>query len=367
MDSVNFAIIGCGRIAERHIAAIAQTSRAKLIAVCDLDQGRAKAKAELADVPYYLNYRYMLAQHPEIQAVIVLTPSGIHYEHAEGIIGQYKKHVVLEKPMVLQVKQGVRLKALADACGVQIFPVYQNRFNKAVQRVKTAMMHDELGKLQVGTVRVRWCRPQRYYDMSAWRGTWAMDGGALTNQGIHYIDLLRYLCGEVKRVHAKLSTLGVNIEVEDTGVVILEFASGGVGVIEVMTSARPDDFEASISCVCAKGLAVVGGIATNELMTFSPQPTETVLYSEQFKTVYGNGHDIVIQGVVDHILNGTPPAIAFEDGLKTIQLLHAIYASDEQDGWVDVVGAESARLGQSDDTLAKLYRVSNEENPIDVY
>lgn len=367
MVVVQFAIIGCGRIAERHIEAIARTSQAKLIAVCDLDRERAQAKADLAGVPYYLNYRHMLAQHPEIQVVIVLTPSGMHYEHAEEIIGRYKKHVVLEKPMMLQVDQGLRLKALADACQVQIFPVYQNRFNKAVQRVKTAMQDGELGKLQVGTVRVRWCRPQRYYDLSAWRGTWAMDGGALTNQGIHYIDLLRYLCGEVKRVHAKLSTLGANIEVEDTGVVILEFVSGTVGVIEVMTSARPDDFEASISCVCDKGLAVIAGIATNELMTFSPQPAETVAYSEQFKTVYGNGHDIVMQGVVDHLLNNASPAIAFADGLKTIQLLHAIYASDEQDGWIEVDGARSVRLGRSNEDLAKLYRISHQENLVDVY
>jgi predicted dehydrogenase len=362
MQEIRFAIVGCGRIAERHIDAIFTTPNTKLVAVCDLNEVRAKEKAALAAAPYYVNYRDMLEKHPDIDVVIILTPSGMHYEHVCEILQYYGKHILIEKPMVLTVEQGAQLSEIAAKLHLYIFPVYQNRFNRAVQRVKTAITtSNELGKVQVGTVRVRWCRPQRYYDMSPWRGTWSMDGGALTNQGIHYIDLLRYLCGDVKRVHAKLSTLGASIEVEDTGVAILEFESGALGVIEIMTSARPDDFEASVSCVCDKGLAVISGIATNELTTFSPDPTETSVHSEIFKTVYGNGHNQIIQGVTDCLLNNKPPAIEFNDGLKTIQLLHAIYASDECDGWVTVDGAKSIRLGSPNDTIAKLYRLPQRE------
>ena len=359
---IKFAIIGCGRIAERHIEAINCIEDAQLIAVCDLNTERAQEKATLASVPFYTSYRDMLCQHPEIDVVNVLTPSGMHYEHVGEILSNYRKHVLIEKPMVLRVEQGLHLKKIADQLNLNIFPVYQNRFNKAVQRVKTAITTlNELGPINVGTVRVRWCRPQRYYDLSPWRGTWAMDGGALTNQGIHYIDLLRYLCGEVKRVHAKNSTLGAAIEVEDTSVAILEFENGRLGVIEIMTSARPTDFEASISCVCEKGLAVLSGIATNELTTFSPDSAQEKLFSEEFNTVYGYGHNQIIQGIVDCLIHKQNPLIDFNDGLKTIQLLHALYRSDEIGGWVDVENAVSTRLGRPDESLSKLYRLSPKE------
>jgi UDP-N-acetyl-2-amino-2-deoxyglucuronate dehydrogenase len=360
MKTINFALIGCGRIAGRHIEAIAACAEARLIAVCDTDEERAKDKSELGKVPYFLNYHDMLEQFPEIDVVIILTPSGAHFEHAMDMINIYQKHLLIEKPFVLTVAQALRLKRAADSFEVTIFPLYQNRFNKAVQKVKTALTQtQELGALRVGTVRVRWCRPQRYYDLSPWRGTWAMDGGALTNQGIHYIDLLRYLCGEVKRVHAKLSTLGATIEVEDTGVAILEFENGGLGVIEIMTSARPDDFEASISCVCENGLAMIGGIATNVLQTYTPDQTQAAQSSEAFPTVYGFGHNVIIEGVVNALLHQQKPVIEFDDGLQTLRLLHAIYKSDEINGWVDVADAgDSARLGVPDEALSELYRTS---------
>ncbi|MES2218876.1 MAG: Gfo/Idh/MocA family oxidoreductase [Pseudomonadota bacterium] len=359
MKTINFALIGCGRIAGRHIEAISACAQAKLIAVCDMNVERARDKSTMGNVPYFLNYHDMLEQFPEIDVVIILTPSGAHFEHAMDMVNVYQKNLLIEKPFVLTTTQAQRLKRAADQNDVTIFPLYQNRFNKAVQKVKTAMTGQELGALRVGTVRVRWCRPQRYYDMSPWRGTWAMDGGAMTNQGIHYIDLLRYLCGEVKRVHAKLGSLGAKIEVEDTGVAILEFANGGLGVIEIMTSARPDDFEASISCVCENGMAIIGGIATNVLQTFTPDQTQAAQFSEEFPTVYGFGHDVIIQSVVDTLLLNQPPLIEFDDGLKTLKLLHALYKSDERNGWVEVDEAgDSARLGVPDEALSELYRAT---------
>lgn len=360
MDLVRFAIIGCGRVAERHVEAIQMAKNAQLIAVCDIDQTRARDMGSLGSVPSYFNYHEMLRQHPEIDVITLLTPSGAHFDHAMDIVQHYNKHLVIEKPFVMRIEDALQLKKMADKHNVRIFPVYQNRFNKAVQRVKRALADQgELGKLHVGTVRVRWCRPQRYYDLSPWRGTWAMDGGAFTNQGIHFIDLLRYLCGEVRRVHAKLTTVGVNIEVEDTGVAILEFESGALGVIEIMTSARPQDFEASISCVAADGLAVIAGIATNELQTFSPDVGEQILSSEHFINAYGFGHNPLIQDVVTAILESKPATIEFDDALQTIKLLHALYKSDEMDGWVTIHHAgDSARLGRKDDALAALYRTS---------
>lgn len=354
---VKFALIGCGRIAERHIDAIQQTTRAKLVAVCDLNKILAAEKALLANVPFYTHYDKMLQAHPEIEVVSILTPSGAHFYHAADIITRYKKHLMIEKPFVLTLTHAAELQTLAKDHGVTIFPIYQNRFNKAVQFVKSSLEDtSSLGKLRIGTVRLRWCRPQRYYDLSNWRGTWAMDGGAVTNQGIHYLDLLRYVCGNVKRVHARLATLGADIEVEDTAVAMLEFENGALGVIEIMTSARPKDFEASISAVCENGLAVISGIATNELITYSPNESACLENSEVFPTVYGLGHNVMIESVVNTLLDKQAPLISYQDGLETLKLLHAIYRSDELDDWVTVnAEQESVRLGKKDANLLNGY------------
>lgn len=358
MNAVNFAIVGCGRVAIRHIEAIQAATQAQLIAVCDMNKDLAQDKASLGNVPFYTHYHAMLNDHPEIHVVIILTPSGAHFEHGMDILRHYHKHLVIEKPMVMTTAEAYQLKEEADRHHARLFPIYQNRFNKAVQRVKRGLQDtSELGQLRVGTVRLRWCRPQRYYDLSPWRGTWAMDGGALTNQGIHYIDLLRYLCGEVKRVHAKLATLGANIEVEDTAVAIIEFKSGALGVIEIMTSARPDDFEASISCVGDQGLAVISGLATNVLQTYTPDPSQEKSFSEVFLNAYGFGHNDMIQGIVDSLLLNKKPPVEFEDGLQTIKLLHALYKSDEINAWVNVDEAgDSSRLGVKNTGLQDLYK-----------
>lgn len=356
MEKINFAIIGCGRIALRYIDAIQLTKQASLVALCDINIKLAKDKATLANIPFYHNYHDMLKRHAEINVVIILTPSGAHFSHAIDILQRYRKHLIIEKPLVLTTSQGEKLKHEVERLQLKIFPVYQNRYNKAIQRVKYALTNNELGKVRIGTIRMRWCRPQRYYDLSPWRGTWAMDGGALTNQGIHYIDLLRYLCGEIKRVNAKLTTLGANIEVEDTGIALIEFHSGALGVIEITTAARPHDFESSISCVCENGLAVIGGIATNQLQTFSPDPSQEIAASEEFSDAYGNGHNAFIQDIIEALLHNKPPLVEFADGLQTIKLLHALYKSDEQGSWVNIEeDGDSKRLGRPDPALEQLY------------
>ncbi len=156
-----------------------------------------------------------------------------------------------------------------------------------MQRVRCDLLAGKLGKLVLGTVRLRWCRPQRYYDRDPWRGTWAMDGGALTNQGIHYLDLLQYLMGDVESVYARISTQLVNVEVEDTAVAVLTFANGAQGVIEVTTAARPDDFEASISVLAEKGTAILTGIACNQLSTYTLDSGAVETNSEDFPDAYG--------------------------------------------------------------------------------
>ncbi len=187
-----------------------------------------------------------------------------------------------------------------------------------------------------------------------------MDGGALTNQGIHHIDLVRYLGGPVRRVCSSLSTLRAHIEVEDAAVGIIEFESGALGTLEITTAAEPSDFEASISLVCSDGLAQIGGIAVNELQTYTPDPQACVDNSEDFSaSVYGNGHGRIYAEVARCLSEGDEFSVAVSDAESTLDLLNALYVSDEMQSWVDVSqGQESTRLGRPDEYLSDLYRTA---------
>lgn len=359
-ETIDVALIGCGRIAGHHARSIASTEGVRLAAVCDLIDEKAKKYSEEFGVPYFTNYHEMLRNLPGINTVAVATPSGMHFEHAAEIMRMYRKNIIMEKPTFMRPSQLLEAYDLAAQLGLHLFPVFQNRYNLAVQRVRRALLDGTLGAIRIAAVRVRWCRPQRYYNLAPWRGTFAQDGGALTNQGIHHVDLLRYLGGEVMSVNATMRTQGANIEVEDTVVATMRYANTSVGVLEVTTAARPDDFEASISLVCENGLAQIGGIAVNELQTFTPDPAACRENSEDFSgSVYGNGHAAMYRDIARSLFEGAPYPVSREDCLSSIRLLHAFYRSDEVGGWVDVASStESTRLGRSDEALANLYRTA---------
>lgn len=357
-NAINVAIVGCGRIAGHHCRSIAATDGVALTAVCDLVADKARAYGDEFGIPWYTDYRAMLRDHPEIAVVAIVTPSGMHAEHATEMMARWGKHIIVEKPTFMKPSQLVAAYDLADRVGVQVFPVFQNRYNKAVERVRQAVADGELGDIRIMAVRTRWCRPQRYYDLAPWRGTFAMDGGCLTNQGIHHVDLLRHLGGEVERLNATMRTLGAEIEVEDAVVATFTYDGGALGNLEVTTAARPDDFEASLSIVGSKGLAQIGGIAVNELQLFTPDPSACAAFSEDFsRCVYGNGHRKMYGDIAAFFQHGRPYPVSRADCLGTIRLLDAFYRSDEAGGWVTVGGAaESTRLGRADDGLAALYR-----------
>jgi len=362
-DSLKVALIGCGRIAGHHCRSIAQVDGIELAAVCDLEIEKAAAYAEEFGVPAFTDYRRMFEDVPDIDIAAVITPSGMHFEHGHEIITGFAKHIVMEKPTFMRPGQLHNAYAAADAAGTRIFPVFQNRYNKAVRRVKKALEAGELGDIRTVSVRLRWCRPQRYYDLAPWRGTFSHDGGALTNQTIHHVDLLRHLGGDVARVNATMRTLGADIEVEDTTVATLSYVDDAVGTLESTTAARPDDFEASISFVCSEGMAQIGGIAVNELQVFTPDPAACAANSEDFKgieghgAVYGFGHTEMYRDIVADFQGAAPYPVDRADCLKTLELLHAFYRSDEAGTWVDVAyGGESERLGRPDDKISDLYR-----------
>ncbi len=360
VSTVNVGIIGCGRVAKHHVRSIRAHKDMNLAAICDLRDDRMEALPGAEEAARYKNYHEMLNRHPDIDVIAIITPSGMHYEHALDVIQHHGRSVVVEKPMVMRLSQGKLLEEAARKRGVNIFPVFQYRFNKCVQRIKRGILEKELGDIVLATVRTRWCRPQGYYDRDPWRGTYALDGGACTNQGIHHIDILRFFVGEVRRVNAVMKTFGAKIEVEDTVAATLEFESGALGIVEITTAARPKDYESSVSIVASNGLAMLGGWATDKLLTYTPNPDDEIEFSETFDDPYGFGHDEIYAGVYRKLTSNGRPAVEFEDGMRTLRLLHAIYVSNERGTWVNVGDAcESSRLGLADETLAAQYKTAS--------
>lgn len=333
--NLRFALVGCGRIAKRHAELLGkkQVEGAELVAVCDTVPEKAKAIAALYSVPYYTDFDSMMRES-RVDAVSVLTESGNHAKHVIALT-KYGKHIVVEKPMALTLDDADAMIRACDAAGVKLFVVKQNRFNLPVIKLRQALEAGRFGKLVLGTVRVRWCRPQAYYDQDKWRGTWALDGGVLANQASHHVDLLEWMMGEVDSVFAMSATSLVNIETEDTAVVALRFRSGALGIVEATTAARPKDLEGSISVLGEKGAVEIGGFAVNKIRTWnfaeSNADDSEVLsrYSVNPPDVYGFGHKSYYEHVVECIRNNRRQLVDGLEGRKSLELISAIYESIE--------------------------------------
>ncbi|MFH0976364.1 MAG: Gfo/Idh/MocA family oxidoreductase [Spirochaetota bacterium] len=333
---INFALVGCGRIGKRHVDLLGnnQIKNARLAAVCDVVEERAKDFGSRYNVPYYTDMDRMMETEKSIDAVSILTPSGLHAGNVINLT-KYKKHILVEKPMALTLDDADAMIAQCAENNIKLFVVKQNRFNVPVRMLRNALTEGRFGKLIFGTVRVRWCRRQDYYDQDSWRGTWAYDGGVFANQASHHIDLLEWMMGEVDSVFAKSTTALVNIETEDTGVVILRFRNGALGVIEATTAARPKDLEGSISILGEYGTVEIGGFAVNEMKvwTFVPERPEDkeilTKYSVNPPNVYGFGHKEYYDDVVDSIINNTKALVDGLEGRKSLELISAIYESVE--------------------------------------
>jgi UDP-N-acetyl-2-amino-2-deoxyglucuronate dehydrogenase len=332
---LNFALVGCGRIAKRHseLLGLHQIAHARLVAVCDVSQEKAKNIGDRFSVPSFSNMHEMM-QSVDVNVVVVLTESGNHAKHVIEL-SKYGKHVVVEKPMALTLSDADAMIRACDIAGIRLFVVKQNRFNLPVVKLREAIDQGRFGKMVLGTIRVRWCRPQDYYDQAPWRGTWSMDGGVLTNQASHHVDMLEWMLGDVESVFAHSSTVLADIEAEDTAVVVLRFRNGALGVIEATTATRPKDLEGSISILGEGGTVEIGGFAVNEMKTWNfvePMPgDEDVIenFSVNPPNVYGFGHQAYYESVVNCILNGGPHLVDGLVGRKSLELINAIYESIE--------------------------------------
>ena len=352
---LDFCIVGCGRIAKRHSELLGNgvIPGAKLAAVCDVVPEKAEKIGEQFGVPWYTDMHKMM-QEIKPAVVTILTESGNHARDTIAL-SQYGAHIVVEKPMALTLSDADAMIDACDKAGVRLFVVKQNRFNVPVVKLREALEAGRFGKLVMGTVRVRWCRPQAYYDQDSWRGTWAQDGGVLTNQASHHVDLLEWMMGDVVRVSAMSATRLVDIEAEDTAAVTLQFANGALGIIEATGGTRPKDLEGSISILGEGGTVVIGGFAVNKLETWNfvdAEPDDDAVvqnYSVNPPNVYGFGHQAYYEHVVDVISNGGPQLVDGLTGRRSLELISAIYESIETGRTVDLrFNPRNAKLGRKD-------------------
>ena len=349
---LNFGLVGCGRIAKRHADLLgrAQIGGARLAAVCDVVPGRAESFGRAYNVRHFTDVHEMM-ENTALDVVSVLTPSGMHASNVLELAA-YGKDIVVEKPMALTLGDADAMIAACEKHGVRMFVVKQNRFNVPVVKMRQALDAGRFGKLFLGTVRVRWCRTQDYYDQDSWRGTWAQDGGVLANQASHHIDLLEWMMGDIESVFAKGVTAMVRIETEDTAIATLKFKSGALGCIEATTAIRPKDLEGSISLLGASGSVEIGGFAVNELKVWNfidrvPEDEDMLTkYSVNPPNVYGFGHQAYYEHVVDCVSHGGRMLVDGIEGRRSLELITAIYESIETGKEVHMpVTPEKCRLG----------------------
>jgi len=332
MSQQNFrvALVGCGRISKNHFDALGKIEGLTLAAVADIDRERARSAGETYGVPWFSSLNDMLADG-NFDVVAICTPSGLH--SANGVaIARAGKHVVCEKPMAISLEQADTLVQACDDAGVQLFVVKQNRLNPPIQLLRRAVDKGRFGRIYLANVTVRWQRPQEYYDAEPWRGTWEFDGGAIMNQASHYVDLIQWLVGPVESVMAKTATQARRIEAEDSGIGILKFRSGALGVIEVNVLTYPRNLEGSITILGEKGSVKIGGTAVNrvEHWIFAEYDDDDKLVegaNTNPPNVYGFGHEGYYRNVLAVLRGEAKPETDGRAGRKSLELILGIYES----------------------------------------
>ena len=335
---MKYALIGCGRISTNHIKA-ALANNLEITAVCDVvpeNMESVLAKHNLEQdksIKRYTDYKKMLDENPDITLVSIATESGLHASIALYVIDK-GVNVIIEKPMAMSIADADKIIKLSEAKGVKVSACHQNRFNIAVQQMRRALEAGRFGKISHGSIHVRWNRNKDYYEQAKWRGTWAQDGGALMNQCIHGIDLLRWMMGdEIDEIYGvtKQQFHGY-LECEDIGMAVVRFKNGAVGTIEGTTNVYPKNLEETLYLFGENGTVKLGGKSTNaiDVWDFADEKdgdSSNKGFFEETSNVYGNGHTSLFADVIDAIEKGRKPYVDAYAGKRALETVLAIYKS----------------------------------------
>lgn len=335
---MDYALIGCGRIAVNHIKA-ALNNKLNIIAVCDVLPEAMEAlltKYELQNdvsIARYTDYCAMLAEHPELRLVSIATESGIHAKIALDFIDA-GVNVIIEKPMAMSMDDASEIIRRSEEKGVKVSVCHQNRFNLAVRETRRALEAGRFGRLSHGSIHVRWNRNRNYYDQAPWRGKWASDGGCLMNQCIHGIDLLRWMMGgEVDEVYGVTKRQFHDyLECEDVGMAVVKFKNGAIGMIEGTVNVYPKNLEETLYLFGETGTVKLGGTSANNIDVWDfadvdVKDEKNKRLQEATSNVYGNGHTALFADMVDAIENKRAPYVDAYAGRDALEMVLAIYKS----------------------------------------
>lgn len=331
MKTLRFAIIGCGKIAQRHALHIASVG--KLVAVCDIIEERARELAGLYKADHFFSIHDLLAA-AVADVIVVCTPNGLHATHSILAL-QKGYHVLVEKPMAITSVDANAMIEAAQLSGKRLFLVLQNRFNPPVLAVRKALDENAFGRISSVQLTCLWNRDERYYTDS-WKGTLAMDGGILYTQFSHFIDLLYWFFGDVVKTAAITanSQHRQGIEFEDCGSAIVEFATGVVGGIHFSVNSYKHNREGSLTIVGEKGMVKIGGEYLNTVEYAQFEDYQLAMsVDDTVANEYGHykgsmsNHDKVYRSLVDSLLDGKPYYADVYEGVKTVEIIEMIYAS----------------------------------------
>ncbi len=329
-QKLKFAIIGCGRIAQRHAEHI--NNKGILTAVCDIIKDKADALAALYNARAYYNIEDLLAEEKDVDVVAICSPNGLHAEHSIKTL-KAGFHILCEKPMAISSYDCVQMIQVAEKANKRLFAIKQNRYNPPVAAVKKIIEEGRLGRIMSVQLNCFWNRNEDYY-ANSWKGTMKLDGGTLYTQFSHFIDLLYWMIGDVKDVKAftgNFNHKGI-IEFEDSGVVILEFVSGAIGSVNYTVNSYKKNMEGSLTLFGQKGTVKIGGQYLNELEYQDIEGYTIENLPEGNKpNNYGNytgsmsNHDKVYDNVIDVLKNNAAITTSAFEGMKTVEIIEKIY------------------------------------------
>lgn len=336
---MKYALIGCGRIARNHIQA-ALNNKLEIVAVCDISLQKAEDIVKEFDlknaekIKKYENYKLMIEEN-DLELISIATESGAHAEIALFCIDN-GINVIIEKPIAMSIDDANLIIEKSREKGVKVSACHQNRFNIAVQETRKAIDAGRFGKISHASINVRWNRNENYYKQANWRGTWAHDGGALMNQCIHGIDLLRWMLGdEIDEIYGVTRQQFHNyLEVEDIGMAVIKFKNGAIATIEGTTNVYPKNLEETLYIFGENGTVKLGGTSTNNIDVWnfkdeSDNDYENKGLKEQTSNVYGNGHSRLFEDVIDSIKNNRQPYVDAVAGRNALEVVLAIYNSQK--------------------------------------